>query len=130
MLAELLDIPSATGVLGLDGANGSVKVERELEGGAMEVVELPKPCLLAIQTGANQVRYASLKGIMQAKKKPMDVKTAADLGVADQVGAGAAKVVVDKVYVPTKSDTAEILQGSTDEIVSQLVGKIKELGLL
>jgi electron transfer flavoprotein alpha/beta subunit len=67
---------------------------------------------------------------MQAKKKPMDVKTAADLGVADQVGAGAAKVVVDKVYVPPKSDTAEILQGSTDEIVSQLVGKIKELGLL
>jgi electron transfer flavoprotein beta subunit len=130
MLAELIDVPSATGVLAVDAANGSVKVSRELEGGSMEVVELPKPCVLAMQTGSNQVRYASLKGIMQAKKKPVDVKTAADLGVADQVGAGAAKVKVTKIYVPPKSDTAEILQGGTDEVASQLVGKIKELGLL
>jgi electron transfer flavoprotein beta subunit len=130
MLAELIDIPSATSVLAIDAANGSLKIERELEGGSREVVELPKPCLLAMQTGANQVRYASLKGIMQAKKKPVDVKTAADLGVADQVGAGAAKVKINKIYVPPKSDTAEILEGSADEVVSQLVGKIKELGLL
>jgi len=129
MLAELLDMPSATSVLATDFGD-SVKVERELEGGAMEVVELPKPCLLAIQTGANQVRYASLKGIMQAKKKPVDVKTAGDLGIGDQVGAGAAKVKVNKIYVPPKSDTAEIYEGSTDEIVGRLVGKIKELGLL
>ena len=95
-----------------------------------QVVELPRPCLLAIQTGANQVRYASLKGIMQAKKKPVDVKTAADLGVADQVGASNAKVKIEKIYVPPKADTAEILSGSTGEIVGQLVGKIKELGLL
>jgi electron transfer flavoprotein beta subunit len=129
MLAELLDMPSATSVLATDFGD-SVKVERELEGGAMEVVELPKPCLLAIQTGANQVRYASLKGIMQAKKKPVDVKTASDLGIGDQVGAGAAKVKVAKIYVPPKSDTAELYEGSTDEIVGRLVGKIKELGLL
>jgi electron transfer flavoprotein beta subunit len=130
MLAELIDVPSATGVLSTEGDNGSIKVERELEGGLKEVVELPKPCLLAIQTGANQVRYASLKGIMQAKKKPVDVKSAADLGVADQVGRGNAKVKINKIYVPAKSDTAEILQGSTDEVVGQLLGKIKELGLL
>jgi electron transfer flavoprotein beta subunit len=130
MLAELVDMPSATGVLGTEMSDTSITVERELEAGFKEVVELPKPCLLAIQTGANQVRYASLKGIMQAKKKPMDVKTAADLGVADQVGLGNAKVKIKKVYVPPKSDTAEILEGSTDEIVGQLLGKIKELGLL
>ena len=103
--------------------------DRELEGGVFEVVELPKPCLLAIQTGANQVRYASLKGIMQAKKKPVDVKTAADLGVSD-VGAANAKVTVDKIYSPPRSATADILSGSTDEIVSGLMGKIKELGVL
>jgi electron transfer flavoprotein beta subunit len=130
MLAELLDMPSATGVLDVKFADGSVTVERELEGGALEVVELPKPCLLAIQTGACQVRYASLKGIMQAKKKPVDVKTLADLGVADQAGAGAVKAKVEKVYVPPKSATADMLEGSTDEVVGQLVGKIKELGLL
>ena len=130
MLAELLDVPSATGVLATDASGAAVRVERELEGGAMEVVELPRPCLLAIQTGANQVRYASLKGIMQAKKKPVDVKSVADLGLAGQVGAAAAKARIDKIYVPPKSDSAEILKGSTEQVVSQLVGKIKELGLL
>ena len=130
MLAELMDMPSATGVLKTESGDASIQVERELEGGAMEVVELPKPCLMAIQTGANQVRYASLKGIMQAKKKPIDVKTAADLGLDGQVGAGAAKIKVEKIYVPPKADTAELLEGSTDELAGQLVGKIKELGLL
>jgi len=130
MLAELIDVPSATGVLSMTVENGSVKVDRELDGGAQEAVELPRPCLVALQTGANQVRYASLKGIMQAKKKPVDVKTAADLGVGDAVGAGAAKVTVERIHTPPKADRAEILEGSTDEIVGGLIGKIKELGLL
>jgi electron transfer flavoprotein beta subunit len=130
MLAELLDMPSATGVVATDVSDASIKVERELEGGALEVVDLPKPCLLAIQTGANQVRYASLKGIMQAKKKPVDVKTLADLGLADSVGTAHNKTTVNKIYVPAKGDTAEILDGSTAEVVTQLVTKIKELGLL
>ncbi len=130
MIAELLDMPSATGVTATEVGDSSIKVERELEGGALEVVELPKPCLIAIQTGANQVRYASLKGIMQAKKKPVDVKTLADLGVSDSAGRAHNKATINKIYVPAKGDTAEILEGSTDEIVTQLVGKIKELGLL
>lgn len=130
MVAELCGLPSATGVLKCEAANGSVTVERELEGGALEVVQLPKPCLIAVQTGLNQVRYASLKGIMAAKKKPIDVKTAADLGVEGQVGAAAAKVKIEKIYQPPKGQGAQILEGNTDEVVSQLVGKIKELGLL
>ena len=130
MLAQLLDLPSATGVMKVEHQNGSVRVERELEGGALEVVDLPRPCVLAVQTGINQVRYASLKGIMAAKKKPIDVKTAADLGVAGQVGAGAAKAQVEKIFVPPKGQGAEMVTGTTDEVVAKLVGKIKELGLL
>ena len=130
MIAELLDIPSATGVLKTELSDGKMRVERELEGGAVEVVDLPTPALLAMQTGSNQVRYASLKGIMQAKKKPVDTKTAADLGVGDQVGAGAAKITLDKIYSPPKADGAQLLEGSTDEVVASLLGKIKELGLL
>jgi electron transfer flavoprotein beta subunit len=130
MLAELLGVPSATAVVKLEHRNGGVRVERELEGGALEVVDLPRPCVVAVQTGLNQVRYASLKGIMAAKKKPVDAKTAADLGLSGQVGTAAAKAVIEKVYVPPKGQGAEILSGSTDEIVSKLVGKIKELGLL
>ena len=93
MLAELLGMPHATARgAGRAQETARVTVERELEGGALEVVELTAPCLLAVQTGINQVRYASLKGIMAAKKKPLDVKTVADLGLAGQVGAGAAKM--------------------------------------
>ena len=67
---------------------------------------------------------------MAAKKKPFEVKTVADLGLAGQVGAGAARVVIEKISAPVKGEGAEILSGSNDEIVKGLVGKIKELGLL
>ena len=130
MVAALAGIPSATGVLKVEVKDGSVQVERELEGGALEVVELPQPCLIALQSGANQVRYASLKGIMQAKKKPVDVKTLEDLQLAGQAGADARKITISKMAPPTKGDSAEILEGSADEIASKLVVKIKELGLL
>ena len=130
MLSQLIGMPSATGVLKAEAQDGGYRVERELEGGALEVVDLPQPCLIAVQSGLNQVRYASLKGIMQAKKKPIDVKTAADLGLEGQVGASAQKVKVEKVYVPPKGDTAEMVEGSSEEIASTLVAKIKELGLL
>jgi electron transfer flavoprotein beta subunit len=130
MLAELVGIPHTTAAVAVARSNGLLTVDREIEGGAHEVVELQAPCLVAVQTGINQVRYASLKGIMAAKKKPLDVKTAADLGVADAVGAGAAKVRVEKIALPPKGERADILEGSTDEIAGALVNKIKELGLL
>jgi hypothetical protein len=58
------------------------------------------------------------------------VKTAADLGLGGQVGAGAAKVKIEEISTPPKGDRADILSGSTDEVVGGLVAKIKELGLL
>ena len=130
MLATLLGVPHTTTAVSLAKSNGSLTVERELEGGALEVVQLKTPCLVTTQTGMNQVRYASLKGIMAAKKKPIDVKTVADLGLAGKVGAGAAKVKIEKLYPPQKGQGAEILQGSVDEVVGKVVTKIKELGLL
>ena len=130
MLAELVGMPSATAAVAVERKNGTLTVSREIEGGAQEVVELTAPCLVAVQTGINQVRYASLKGIMAAKKKPLDVKTVADLGLAGQVGAGAAKIKVEKIAPPPKGTGAEMLTGSTDQIVSGIVSKIKELGLL
>ena len=130
MVAELVGVPHTTGGVKVEKANGTVTVEREVEGGVREVVELQSPCLIAVQTGLNQVRYASLKGIMAAKKKPLDVKSVADLGLSGQVGAGAAKVKIEKIAPPPKGERAEILEGSPDEVAAGLVGKIKELGLL
>ncbi len=130
MLAELADIPHTTAAVKVERSNGTVRCDREVEGGAHEVVELQAPCLVAVQTGINQVRYASLKGIMAAKKKPLDVKSVADLDLAGQVGAAAARVSIAQIAPPPKGDKAEILEGSTDQIVSGLMTKIKELGLL
>jgi electron transfer flavoprotein beta subunit len=130
MLAELLGIPHTSAALKLSRENGRVRVDREVEGGAHEVVELQCPCLVAVQTGLNQVRYASLKGIMAAKKKPLDVKTLAELGVADQVGAARAKIAIERVSTPPKRKGAEIISGSPSEIAAGLLGRIKELGLL
>jgi len=130
MLAELLGIPHTSAALKVNRNNGSVTVDREIEGGAHEVVELQSPCLIAVQTGLNQVRYASLKGIMAAKKKPFDVKTIADLGLSGQVGAANAKIAVEKVSTPQKGEGAELVTGSADEMAAGLLSKIKELGLL
>ncbi|CAG0989508.1 Electron transfer flavoprotein subunit beta [Myxococcaceae bacterium] len=129
MLAELLGVPHATSVVKVS-MDAAITVERELEAGALEVVELSKPALLAVQTGLNQVRYASLKGIMAAKKKPIETKSLADLGLAGQVGAASRRVKIEKVYPPPKGTGAELLKGSTDEVVGKVLGKIKELGLL
>ena len=128
MLAELLGIPHITSVVKTDFKNGEIEVERELEGGALEVASIPQPCLLAVQTGINEVRYASLKGIMQAKKKPLDKKTLGDLGL--DAGSVAPKAQIEKVYTPPKGEVAELVQGTPDEAASQIVTKIKELGLL
>jgi electron transfer flavoprotein beta subunit len=130
MLAELLEIPHTSAAQKVDRENGSVKVDRETEGGVREVVELQRPCLISVQTGLNQVRYASLKGIMAAKKKPLDVKTIADLGLSGRVGAANAKIAIEKVSLPQKGESAELVTGSVDEMANGLLSKIKELGLL
>jgi electron transfer flavoprotein beta subunit len=83
MLAELLGLPQVTLVSKVDISDDkqTATVERDIEGGK-EVVEVALPCVLTSQKGLNEPRYASLPGIMKAKKKPIDVKTAGDLGLS------------------------------------------------
>ena len=75
MVAELLEMPCVTGISRLDIANGKGTARRELEG-ASETVAFPLPAVLTVDEGMNQPRYPSLKGIMAAKKKPLEVKPA------------------------------------------------------
>ena len=81
MVAELLGIPVATAVTEFSVADGKVTAQREIEGGS-EVVELKLPCAITLTKGAYEPRYASLKGIMAAKKKPLEEKAAAGDGAA------------------------------------------------
>lgn len=82
MLAELLGLPQVTLVTKVEISDDkkTATVERDVEGGK-ETVEVPLPCVITSQKGLNEPRYASLPGIMKAKKKPIDKKTAADLGI-------------------------------------------------
>ena len=82
MLAELLQLPQVTLVTKVEVSEDkkTATIERDVEGGR-ETVEVPLPCVLTSQKGLNEPRYASLPGIMKAKRKPIDQKTAADLGI-------------------------------------------------
>jgi len=83
MVAELLNLPCATAVTEFSVEGGKVTAQREIEGGA-EVIELRMPCAITVTKGAYEPRYASLKGIMAAKKKPLEEKPAqaGDAGAA------------------------------------------------
>ena len=81
MTAELLDLPHVANVTHLEIGDGKITVHREIEG-ASEIVECSLPAVLTAQKGLNEPRYASLPGIMGAKKKPIAEKKLAELGIA------------------------------------------------
>ena len=85
LLACMLDIPSVTVVVEYArGGGGPVVLKREVEGGGLEVYEVSPPVLVACNKGINTPRYASLPGIMRAKKKPLATHSLADVGVSDE----------------------------------------------
>jgi electron transfer flavoprotein beta subunit len=92
VLAEFLGIPQVTVITKLEFAGGAIKAIRPIEG-AQLLIECPLPCLVTAQKGLNEPRYASLPGIMKAKKKPVDVKDAAALGVTVTANAKVAKFI-------------------------------------
>jgi len=130
MLAAMLDLPYASLVASLEILDDTkIKVGREIEGGNLEMSEMQLPCVLSIQTGINEPRYVGIRGIRKVAKVDIPVNGAGDLGVsADAVGqAGAAAKRID-YFVPELGEGAEMLQGSTDEIVDQLIELLKGKG--
>src|SRR5262249_16710957 len=129
MVAELLGCASATVVIGVESNpdTKSVRVRRELEGGIIETVELSMPATLTIQFGINQPRYASLKGIMGAKKKELKVWSANDIGLdANAVGTAGAMYEVKQIFVPERKSKVEILSGTPEEAAAILVEKLRK----
>ena len=121
ILAELLGIPHATIVIEVDRAslNGSLRVKRELESGWYQWFKYQLPALLTIQSGISQIRYASLKGIMAAKKKEIR-----DVPANIENFAGAQKI--EKVYLPLKMKQTQILgNGDAKRGAVELVEKLK-----
>jgi electron transfer flavoprotein beta subunit len=123
VLAEMLELSSATIVMEVQPEEGSVRVKRELESGWFQWVRVPMPALLTIQSGINQLRYATLKGIMAAKKKEIREVKAADLGLtADDLKP---MQTIERVYLPEKSKQTEMIEGKPAEIAAKLVEKLR-----
>ncbi len=107
MVAELLDLPHVGSVVKLEVAGGKITAHREIEG-AHEVVLSPLPVVLTAQKGLNEPRYASLKGIMGAKKKPIAEKKLADLGIPEADPAGA-KVRWRRLELPPSRQAVKLI---------------------
>lgn len=125
VLAEKLGIPHSTIIMevNVDPSTGSgqaaaLRVKRELEGGWFQYISMPLPALLTIQSGINTLRYATLKGIMAAKKKEITK-------VPAPAGAGSRQKIV-ALYAPQKSKQTVMIGGSPAEAAKELVKRLRE----
>ena len=120
LLAGVLDVPHATIIMAIEVDGQKLKLKRELEAGWFQHIECPLPAVLTIQSGINKVRYATLKGIMAAKKKEITTIARESLGVSVEPTQR-----VERIYVPTKTKKTEFLTGTPKEVASKLVEKLK-----
>jgi electron transfer flavoprotein beta subunit len=120
LLAGLLNLPHATIIMQIEVQDAKLRLKRELEAGWFQWIVCPLPAVLSIQSGINKVRYATLKGIMAAKKKEIATITHESLGVAVEP-----TQTIEKIYVPTKTKKTEFLTGTPKEAAAKLVEKLK-----
>lgn len=123
ILAEKLGFAHATIIMEVQAPStgsgqGELRVKRELEGGWFQWVALPTPAVLTIQSGINQLRYATLKGIMAAKKK--------ELRVVAPAAPVASRISVLSLSVPQKSKQTAMIGGSPAEAAKELVRRLRE----
>ena len=120
IVAELLGLPHATLILHVEKTDAGFKVKRELEEGWFQTIEMPTPAVLTIQSGGNKLRYATLMGIKRAKTKEVRQLAARDLD------AGSTPVVtLEKVTLPLKQKSTQMLAGTAQQAAAALVEKLK-----
>jgi electron transfer flavoprotein beta subunit len=120
IVAELLGLPHATLILQVEKTDGGIRVKRELEEGWFQMIEMPTPAALTIQSGGNKLRYATLMGIKRAKSKEVRQVAAASLGVDS-----APVVTLEQITLPHKQKSTQILAGTPKEAAAALVEKLK-----
>jgi len=120
VLAEYLDLPHATIIVEVDVVDdgAALRAKRELEGGWFQWVGMPIPALLTVQSGINQLRYATLKGIMASKKKDVRVVIPTNFGEHGQRILG--------LYVPEKDKATRLLEGSPTDAARALVKLLQD----
>lgn len=129
MLAAMLDLPYASLVNTIEVQDSKLKVGREVEGGNQDMYEIEMPCVLSIQTGINEPRYVGIRGIRKVASVEIPEQGASDLGIdASSVGEAGKKVKRMDYFVPEMGEGAEMLEGSTEEIIEKLVDYLKAKG--
>jgi electron transfer flavoprotein beta subunit len=123
IVAEQLDLPQASVVTKLDIQEKSFRAERDIEG-AQEIIEGSLPVVITAQKGLNVPRYASLKGIMAAKKKQIAVQSLASLGLSAEDLKP--RVSVEHIAMPPSRPPGRILKGEVSETAPQLVKLLHE----
>jgi electron transfer flavoprotein beta subunit len=118
ILAEMLGMPHATIIMEVQVADGALRVKRELEGGWFQWLSLPMPALLTIQSGINQLRYATLKGIMAAKKK--------EIRKVPRPDAVATLQRMVRVYAPEKGKGTQMIGGPPAQAATELVLRLRD----
>jgi electron transfer flavoprotein beta subunit len=124
ILAEVLGLPHASLILHVEKTDAGLNVKRELEEGWFQQIELPTPTVLTIQSGGNKLRYATLMGIKKAKTKEVRQLKASELDSAPGDPATAV-VVLERVTLPQKQKSTQMLSGSPKEAAAALVEKLK-----
>lgn len=123
MLAARLDMSHVQIVLDIETAgDAALRVRHELDNNLIETVEVAMPVVLGVQSGINDVRYASLKGIMQAGAKPQKKLALTDLGLSESDLAP--KTTFEKVGFPKKSSQAQMIEGDAKTQAKALVEKL------
>lgn len=125
VLAELLGVPHATLVGKIEVAGERAMVNRELEGGLIERLEISLPAVFAVQTGINEPRYASLIAIRRAAAKEIKVMGKNEISTEHRLNS-----TLEKLFVPPAGKRAEILAGTADEVSARTASLIKEKGLI
>jgi electron transfer flavoprotein beta subunit len=129
MLAAMLEAPGATLVSNLEVADGKLLINRELEGGILEAVEMDLPGVIAVATGLNEPRFVSIRAVRKVASIEIPTLDAGKIGVDESiVGASGARLKVEKVFLPPEGEGAEIIKGSPEEIAARLAEILKEKG--
>jgi electron transfer flavoprotein beta subunit len=123
LVAEILDLPQVTMAVKIELQDGKATIEREIEG-AHETWDVTLPAVVSAQKGLNEPRYASLKGIMAAKKKLIETKGAADLGLTPERLAPKTRVVA--LELPPSRSAVKMIEGNADTQVKELLRLLHE----
>jgi len=125
LLAELMDLPSVSVIVGFELSNDQLLLKREIDGGSLEVYNVDVPCVIACNKGLNTPRYASLPGIMKAKKKPLLTLSLEDV----QVSESDRKIKYSNFHLPPEKPPGKTFETTDDnqlEVVKEVVQLLRD----